>query len=320
MVLGFHTKQLGERGTEVALLDYALGAQHVLGHHVRVFVPANSPKILPEVRRAFERHFEVVLYRSESDIDCDALYVIKRGKRSSVTRRVPELNHAFHDAYEPHGYRFAVVSEWLARTADRRIGLGRRTLRLPRRRPPVVPHMLKAPSVADNLRGSLGIPEDAVVFGRHGATDSFDIEFVKNAIRAALETRRDLWLLFLNTMPFHAHERLVHVPRAPEREDVQRFVNTCDYMLHARAFGENFGLAVGEFAAAGVPVLTYLGSEHLAHLDLLSPELLLGYRTPEDVVVYLTMLPRREHPVSSTVAEEYGEQAVMARFSAVFLS
>lgn len=320
MVLGFHTKQLGERGTEVALLDYALGARQVLGHDVRVFVPADSPKILPEVRRTFERHFEVVFYGSETDIDCDALYVIKRGKRSKVTERVPELNHAFHDAYEPHGHRFAVVSEWLARTAHRRLGLGRRTIRLPRRRPSVVPHMVKAPSVADDLRDSLGIPEEAVVFGRHGAIDSFDIEFVKDAIRGALETRSDIWFVFLNTMPFHEHERVVHIPRAPEREDVQRFVNTCDYMLHARAFGENFGLAVGEFAAAGVPVLTCLGSEHLAHLDLLSPELLLGYRTAEDVVQYLRTLPRREHPVPSTIAEEYGEGAVMARFSAVFLS
>jgi hypothetical protein len=322
VVLGFHTKQLCERGTEVALFDYAHAAQSLLGHEVRVFVPAGSPTILPEVRRRFEDHFELVLYRSELDIACDALYVIKRGKRSSVTQRVPELNHAFHDVHEPHGHRFAAVSERLARSSQHRLSLGHgRTLRLPRlRKPAVVPHIVQTPSVTDDLRHALGIPADSVVFGRHGGADAFDLEFVKTAIGAALELRPDIWFAFLNTDPFLEHERVVNVPRSSEREDIQRFVNTCDYMLHAHAIGETFGLAVAEFAVAGVPVLTYLGSPQLAHLDLLSPASMLGYRSSGDVLRYLTTLPRRELPVPSTVAEQYSKSSVMSRFAAAFLA
>jgi hypothetical protein len=322
MVLGFHSKQLSERGTEVALFDYASAAQSLLGHEVRVFVPARSSTILPEVRRRFESHFELVLYASERDIDCDALYVIKRGRRGSVTQRIPELNHAFHDVHEPHGYRFAAVSEWLARSSQHRLSLGQgRTLRLPRlRKLPVVPHIVPAPSVTDDLRHVLGIPTEAVVFGRHGGSGTFSPEFVKTAIGAALELRPDIWFAFLNTDRFLEHKRVVHVPRSSEREDVQRFVNTCDYMLHAHAIGETFGLAVADFAVAGVPVLTYLGSPQLAHLDLLSPELMLGYRSSGDVLLYLETLPRREVPVPSTVAEQYSESSVMRRFAATFLT
>jgi hypothetical protein len=43
VLLGLHSKQLGERGSEVALYDYAEGAQSILNHDVRILVPADSP-------------------------------------------------------------------------------------------------------------------------------------------------------------------------------------------------------------------------------------------------------------------------------------
>ena len=67
-------------------------------------------------------------------------------------------------------------------------------------------------------------------------------------------------------------------------------------MLHAKAVGESFGLAVAEFAFVGVPVLTFLGSPELAHLDLLTDGLLIGYTGFEDVFDELTVLERREAP------------------------
>lgn len=322
MLLGLHSKQLGERGTEVALFDYAHGATYLLGHEVRIFVPADSPRILPEVRHRFEQHFEVVPYELPAEIRCDALYVIKRGRKSSVTRDIPELNHAFHEVDEPHGSRFAAVSDWLAGTSAHRMTLPwGRAIRIPRsRKPQVVPHIVTSPTTQDHLRGELGIPDDAVVFGRHGAVGDFDIRFVHAAVRDALEQRRDLWCVFLNTGRFYEHDRVVHIPRVPSRFDVARFINTCDYMIHARHHGETFGLAVAEFAISGAPVLTYLGSPRLAHLDLLDGDLLLGYRSYDDVFRYMTSLRRREHPVPSNIAVEYGAECVMERFASVFLT
>ena len=321
VILGFHTKQLTERGTEVALLDYARGARDVLGHEVRVFVPARSERTVPEVKRAVEDEFELVFYDHPRAIACDALYVIKRGFPGRITDTTPELNHAFVEPSHPHGHRFAVVSEWVAGRARRELPLGRgRVLRLPRlRKPPVVPHIVALPDVDEDLREELAIPADAVVVGRHGGEGTFALDFVRRAVCDALEQRDDLWFVFLNTNRFHAHERIVHLPRTIDRAEVRRFVNTCDYALNASVYGETFGLAVAENALAGVPVLTYLGTPLLGHLELLQDGLLLGYSSYEEVLRYLTTLPRRTAAVPSDVGVRYGVERVMGRFDEVFL-
>ena len=321
MILGFHTKQLTERGTEIALLDYAAGARDLLGQDVRIFVP-RAGEIVDAVRRSVEEGFELVVYDDPRAIACDALYVIKRGRPGRITDEIAELNHAFIDASEPHGERFAAVSAWVAGTARRTIQLPKgREVRFPKlRKPPVVPHIVSLPDVQDDLRADLGIPEEAVVFGRHGGIDTFSIDFVKDAIRAALERRPDIWFLFLNTERFHSHKRVLHLPLTASRTDIRRFVNTCDYMIHAYVLGETFGLAVAEFAFVGAPVLTHLGMPRKAHFDLLPGDLLLGYRSGEDVLRYLLSLPRRIAPVPSDVREAYGVERVMRRFDEVFLS
>jgi hypothetical protein len=59
-------------------------------------------------------------------------------------------------------------------------------LRLPRlRKPPVVPHIVSLPELSEDLRAELGIPEDAVVFGRHGGVGTFSLDFVQASVRDA---------------------------------------------------------------------------------------------------------------------------------------
>ena len=321
MILGFHTKQLTERGTEVALLDYAAGAQERLGHEARIFVPAQAQIVEPVRKRVGER-FDLVLYDDPRSIECDALYVIKRGLPGRVTDHLPELNHAFIDGSHPHGHRFATVSDWASRRAVHEVRLPRgRVLRLPRfRKPPVVPHIVTLPELSDDLRADLGIPADAVVFGRHGGVDTFSLDFVQAAVRDAVVAREDIWFLLLNTIPFVEHPRVVHLPLTVDRAEIRRFINSCDYMLHAYAFGETFGLAVAEFAYVGIPVMTYVDAPRLAHLDLLSDELLLPYRGYDDVLRDLTTLPRRPVRTPTDLGERYSEERVMHRFDQVFLS
>lgn len=321
MILGFHSKQLTDRGTEVALFDYALAARDVLGQDVIVFAPAHSETIVPDVKRRFQEHFELVLYTTPRSISCDALYVIKRGHPGRITDSIPELNHAFEYVSEPHGHRFAAISEWLARNATRPLRLPRgRVVKLPRlKKPDVVPLIVTLPDVREDLREELGIPDDAVVFGRHGGVGTFSLDFVKAAIRTVLDERNDIWFVFTNVERFYEHERILYLPHLPDRVDVRRFVNTCDYMIHAHALGEGFGLAVAEFALVGAPVLTFLGSPRMAHLDLLSDELLLGYTDHEDVLQLLRTLQRRRAPVESDVSVRYGVERVMGCFQDVFL-
>jgi hypothetical protein len=320
MLLGFHSKQLTERGTEVAMFDYALGAKALLGHDVRVFIP-RARTVIPEVKRRFEEHFDVVLYDSPDEISCDALVVMKRGRPGKVTKTIPELNHAFADVNEPHGHRFAALSDWLARTAQHELRLPRgRVLRVPKlRKPDVIPYIVTLPEVEEDMRAELGIPDDAVVFGRHGGVGTFGVEFVRNAIRAVVAERRDAWFVLVNVERFVDNDRVLHVPLLVDRADIRRFVNTCDYMLHAHATGETFGLAPAEFGYVGVPVLTYLDSPRLAHVDFLRDGLLLGYRSHDELVRYLTTLERRTAPVPNDIRELFSPERVMATFDEVFL-
>jgi hypothetical protein len=289
---------------------------------VTVFVPADTPKIMPAVKRRFEEHFDVVLYSSPKDIVCDAIYVIKRGFPGRVTDGIPELVHSFFEASHPHGHRFATVSDWVSHTAAWNLRLPRgRTVSVPKpTKPPVVPHIVALPDVAEDLRDELGIPGDAVVFGRHGGVGTFSIQFVRDAICAALPKRDDIWFLFVNVDVFCDDPRVIHLRRMTERADIRRFVNTCDYMIHAHALGETFGLAVAEFAYAGVPVMTYLGSPRLAQLDLLSDDLLLAYTDYEDALADFLTLGRRTEAIPSDVRERYSVEGVMKRFREVFLS
>jgi hypothetical protein len=78
--------------------------------------------------------------------------------------------------------------------------------------------------------------------------------------------------VFLNTQPIRGTEKLKNVHYlAPtiDPEEKAQFLATCDAMVHARWHGETFGLAVGEFATLGKPVITFGESRERAHLEML---------------------------------------------------
>lgn len=183
----------------------------------------------------------------------------------------------------------------------------------------MIPYIVTLPDVREDMRAELGIPDDAVVFGRHGGVGTFGVEFVRDAIKAAVAERRDAWFVLVNVERFVDSDRVLHVPLLVDRADIRRFVNTCDYMVHAHATGETFGLAPVEFGYVGAPVLTYLGSPQLAHVDILEDGLLLGYRSYDELVGYLTTLGRRTAPVATDIPERFSPERVMATFDEVFL-
>jgi glycosyltransferase involved in cell wall biosynthesis len=78
--------------------------------------------------------------------------------------------------------------------------------------------------------------------------------------------------VFLNTErfgPSRVPPNIHFLPGTPDPREKAKFLATCDAMLHARLHGETFGLAVGEFAVLGKPVITYEGSRERAHLEML---------------------------------------------------
>ncbi|MBN9370437.1 MULTISPECIES: hypothetical protein [Hydrogenophaga] len=280
LTIAFHSNQISLRGTEVALYDYAVGAEAVLGHRAVILHDATHPGNDGQAIAKFRARFEVAAYRDRGELDgllqrhgAQLLYAIKSGKNDGLmSHTVPTMVHAVFPTHprQMHGASYAFISEWLSR----RCSAGRI---------PAVPHIVSLPAEDSDLRAELGIPTKAKVLGCHGGAHSFDVPAAIEAVKRVLATRDDTWFLFLNIEPFVDHPRARFLPGTSDLVFKTRFINSCDAMLHARLQGESFGLACGEFSVRNKPVLTYARSKHRHHLDVLG-DAGWPYRDADDLV------------------------------------
>ncbi len=318
MKIAFHSNQLGILGTEVALYDYAHFNETLLKNRSIVVVPrADSRYSSPVALKKFRRRFRVFHYDSPDDLDdilaaerCDYLYAIKPGKVDAVAPRAcKQLVHAVYRFCEPHGHRYAYVSEWLARAASGGTY-------------PYVPHMVHLPNLEGDLRDALGIPRDATVIGRHGTEVGLDVEGVPEAVIRVATDRPDVRFVFVN-LPNGLRNR----PRPPNilalKPNVDlafktRFINTCDAMIHASGAGETFGLAVGEFSIRNKPVFTWAGGRGRSHLEILGDKALVY---PDAEELYRMLMAFRPQPEKNWDAytERFSPEPVMEKFREVFL-
>jgi hypothetical protein len=251
----FHSNQLSERGTEVALFDYALGNQNVLKNTSFIAAPQN--KILDaNVLNKFQKEFTVCLYNSYRELQdfCEAnsielIYkIIHGGEEETITcSDIPHLMHCVFSTTKPHGTFYCPISPFLNRWY--------------RTKYPVLPHIVRQfPGTIKHLRDELNIPKDALVFGGYGGEGSFNIQFVKDAICKIAKIRRDIFFMFMNFKPFADNEggNIIFLPKNTDMEYKETFINTCNAMLHARDDGETFGLAVAEFSIKNKPVITWV--------------------------------------------------------------
>lgn len=268
MKIGFLTHGLTLRGAEVAVLDYALAARSVLGMESFLVVRHTEKTEANPVYGRWKKMLPCLLYSSRTDLQrvladhqIGTLYQIKPGRDDGwVVPGVRNCIHAMFPSTEFHGDVYLYVSRWLSRAMTGRDDR-------------FVPHLVEQVPASGNLRMELGIPETARVFGRHGGADTFDIPFVQRLVRAHARAHPRDHFIFLNTREFlPSDDRPANVHFLPGTADPDRkaaFLASCDAMLHARRSGETFGLAVGEFAVRGKPVISYGGSRERAHLEML---------------------------------------------------
>jgi len=317
LTVGFHSNQLGLRGTEVSLYDYANHNELILGNRSIIFYDESATNV-PKVIERFSRRFETVPYSSFSELkslcasrNIDSVYMQKHGKRDG--REIPGVTTIVHTVFpnslsQLHGDRFAFISNWLSR-------------RCSASSLPVVPLIVELPATSNNLRKSLKISDEAIVFGCYGGENSFDIDWVKTCVKDVLRARTDLYFLFMNIKPFDKHERLIFLPGSPDLLEKATFINTCDAMMHARLGGETFGLACSEFALYDRPILTFLKSPQTAHIENLS-EKIWGYRCPKTLSTLLNTLTKVQLINAHRIKFEnpYSPAGVMARFNDIFLA
>jgi hypothetical protein len=311
MKVAFLTNHISYGGTDVSLYDYAHFNETLLGN-TSIILTRDFRASHGEIYAKFQNRFPVFFIASQADINAvaaregvDVVYVQKSGEVDwFVCTNRPCVVHAVFDTRFPHGDVYAAISSSLNT--------------LYRTQVPVVPYMVYVEDSAESFREELGIPADALVVGRHGSYGSFDIDFVHTTVVELLEANPTMVFVALNTKPFAEHPRIRYLPCTTDLRVKRKFINTCDVMLHARARGETFGLACGEFAVCKVPIISYALSPERAHLEILGSACT-TYSSADDLrTIFATGSWKKD--MSTNGYLRYTPQHVMALFHSVFLT
>ena len=306
MKVAFHSRILTERGSEGAMLDYARLNCSVLGNESVLCLPDRPEFSGNPLLRKWREEFEVIQYQDKKDLGrklkkyrAEALYLTKPGPFDGFL--VPGLKNCVHAQFlcdEFHGDAYAYLSSWMSRVmTGQQISF--------------VPFFVPRFASEEDLRGRLGIPKGAKVFGRHGGWDTFNIPFVRKTVVQHARKNSEDHFVFLNTESIREAEKLTNIHYLPATVDPvekAKFLATCDAMLHARWHGETFGLAVGEFAVLGKPVITFADSRERAHLEMLGNQALL-YRHADELLKILRDF--RPHRTQGTEYEIYADPKVV---------
>jgi len=247
--IAFWDNCLCERGTTVQLYNYAYYNKTILLNESIILYKLTRTDNNNEVIDKFKKEFEVIGISNFDEVDnlliknkCDIFYIIKAGENEKqFSKKIKTVVHCVFNCSEPHGNVYAAVSPYVK---NYKINI------------PVVPHMINLPNHDKNMREKLKIPKNAIVYGRHGGYEEFNIPYVHNIVYRVAKENPNIYFLFLNTKKFcESLPNIVHLDKIIDLDKKVEFINTCDAMLWARMMGESFGVAIGEFSIKNKPVI-----------------------------------------------------------------
>jgi hypothetical protein len=334
----FHENVLSITGTTKSLIDYAYYNQKILKN--KSFLAFNKlmqesrkdsigyeklEKSLHELVDFLDKNFKVIFYNNTQELlnfikeeNIEYVYQQKSGENDGFI--LPNVKNCIHAVFpqgceQKHGDRYAFISEWLSKhCTNYEIDY--------------VPYIIKNPpsnleELGKRFRLKYNIPETAKVFGRIGSYNEFSIKpnqslgFVGEAILEYLNKDENSYFIFCNTEENIMHPRAFYIHSIVDNVEKFSFIAACDAMIHARARGETFGLAISEFSCANKPVLTYKNSPEKAHIEILG-DLGYYYSNKEELLnLFANPLEKKEY---KKAYEKFNPEAVMERFNNVFLS
>ena len=313
MKIILHDNSLSLRGTSIALYDYAFYLKELYNHECFIAYDINHGTNDQKVIQKFKQKFEVFGYSDFTDINTfiqntqsDIYYAIKAGEHDGKhPLNIKTCVHAVFPCSSEHihGDVYAFVSPWLSQHCSNNIT-------------PFVPHMVNLPNTNEHYRVQLSIPNDAIVFGRYGGLETFDINFAHQVVSSILTTTTNIYFLFCNTYKFIDHPNAIFVNNTASLLEKVKFINTCDALLHARHRGETFGLTIAEFMSKNKPVFTYSGSVEKNHYLLLDNQGVL-YDNSEDL--YCKIKQFIPHSVRYRQNHTLEPTHVMQKFQTIFL-
>jgi len=267
ITIGFYSNQLGERGTEIGLYDYAHFNEILLNNKSIII----TNKIIDhDIFIKFSKRFSSIIFLKEksvnqidkivNDYKIDLIFFEKSGLIENIEPTLcKSIIHCVFNPSQPHGTIFTVIGKTINTIYKTNF--------------PVLPYIVNVESINTNLRKIFKIPDNAIVFGRYGANDTFDIKFVKDLINNWNKT--NTYFLFMNTDKFTDSKYCIFINKNTNLKFKRAFINTCDAFLHARLRGETFGFSIAEFALCNKPIISFAYSVEREHINILGDKIIL---------------------------------------------
>jgi len=320
----FFDPNLNERGTSVAVYDYAYFNEVILGN--KSIIASYKTGELTSYNRFKERFGEVFLVDSFSDLEnikCDYVYNLKFGfNDGQLISTAKNLIHAVFPSYQPHGDVYAYISKWLASSIQQ----GNIKCEVTPTPDPLsikeellyVPHMINLPDVKEDFKEFFNI-KDKLVIGWYGG-NNFHIPFAQQAVIDVAKKRKDIIFIFMNQQEIFGNEdNILFIDGTTDVEQKVAFINTCDIMIHARERGETFGLAIGEFSTKNKPIITYGNSWERNHIETLGNKGIYYYDYNS---LYSILMDIQKSDIKNkewNCYQEYTPEKVMNQFNKIFL-
>jgi hypothetical protein len=267
----FYTDQCCIRGTSVALFDYAYYNESLLCNKSFIATKITGNHDLDSLKR-FKNQFMVLECENMSHLNqlmikhnIDILYTIKYGKKNDIlSHLIKTVVHCVFDMSEPHGFVYAAVSNALAKKYNSSL---------------FVPHMIGLlPSTnKENLRNLYNIPKNAIVFGRMGGLDTFNLTFCLQVIKDILLTRNDIYFILVNTPRFIFNSNVIFINKIINNDLKNKFILSCNAHIECGSLGHSFGINIGEFSVNNKPIIAYKPNGFIwntAHFNILGDKAL----------------------------------------------
>lgn len=330
--VAFFTRHFSERGVDVSTYDYAHYNETILGNRSIIIGFSKEAAARYTGKGAayfaieyadggyerFVKRFKVYAIEDYAEVNgilerehVDLYYTQTHGCAYAETwpyglpTKVKSLVHCVFTTTEPHGNFYMPIGDDLNARFNTSY--------------PVLPLIVNVADTQEDLRAELGIPRDAIVFGRYGGQWTFDIPFAQSVVRDMAIVSPNHYFVFMNTQRFCELPNVFFLDMSVDLVQKRKFINTCDAMLHARLGGETFGLSVAEFAVCEKPIFSFGLSAERQHIKLLEDKIQLYY-SEQDLMRMLSEFKPGMYDMRNNGYMKYLPQNVMPIFEKILYS
>ena len=321
----FFIRYFSERGTETSIYNYAKYNEEILKNksYIVSFTKKEQMRLNLDTTRIsynnFKSRFDVFEINNIEEItdlidkyNIDFFYTLTYGdidiykfENKKIWKNCKTIKHSIFNTNKPESDFYISNSNFINKKNNTEY--------------PVLPLIIDLPNINDNLKRELNIPNDAIVIGRHGGYDQFNIQYVYNCIYDILEKNDNIYFLFMNTKFFYNHPRIIYLEPSTDMIYKTKFINTCSAMIHARTMGETFGVSIGEFSLRNKPIITS-NSGDKEHINILKEKAII-YNSSEELNFIFNNIESIINSRNNWNAyEDYSPEKIMKLFDELIFS